>query len=488
MKSYLLRIRPLFKYVFFLALSFLFVLVNSEASSSWKEVYPLDSTIFMLIGHEILQGKILYKEIFDHKGPMLFVLEAISQFFGDYRKGVFYLEITTLFVSTVFLYKTAYLLTNNKLLSYSSVLSFFLILRYLYDGGNTNEMYSFPSFFISFFMFINIGTKKDFLLFFMLGLMFSAIFWIRPNNALPLLSFPCFLFFDFILNKNYIKLRQFLLGYILGQIPLLLIFSIYFFYNDAFFDFIHATFLVNVSYVGSYFELSPYFMQYNFLLFLLFIGSIIICLVEKKYNQIVFVISLFVLTLLTANIKDRYNLHYFIVFVFSYIVYLLFMFIGVSSLKKSKCLSVLIFVFLCLFFTRNMYYQISGTWATKEYYESKANIVRYNLSNILEVIPKGDIKELYPYNMLPDIFLLSDIPISYKYFTLQDSHAQLSSNIYLDLINLFTSKTTSPKWLLTMKKDQEMSSILELDSIMKTNYVLHSTDGYYFLYKKKKIE
>lgn len=199
-KSYLLRIRPSFKYVFFLVLSFLFVLVNSEASSPWKEIYPLDSSMFIIIGREFLQGKILYKEIYDHKGPILFVLEGLCQFLMSGRNGVFYLEIFTVFISMYFIQKVAMLMSVNRLLSYSLVLFFLLILRYLYAGGNTNEMYALPTFFISFYI-LMIMHEKGYIginkisIFFLLGFLFSFNFWIRANNALPLLSIPCFLFF-----------------------------------------------------------------------------------------------------------------------------------------------------------------------------------------------------------------------------------------------------------------------------------------------------
>lgn len=325
-------------------------------------------------------------------------------------------------------------------------------------------------------------------IFFTLAVLFSFNFWIRANNALPLLSIPCFLFFKFISNKDYNAVYKLICGYILGLLPLMLIFSSYFIYNEAFFDFVHATFFVNIAYVGSYFELSPYFMQYNLLLFLLFIPNLIICIIKKFYAELFFVIPLFILTLFTANIYNKYNLHYFILFIFAFVVYLLILFKILSYFKYSKFSSVLIFIFLCLFLTRNLYAQIAACWATKEYFEDQANVVRNNLNDIIEVIPENEITTLYPYDMLPDVFLLSNIPVSYKYFTLQDMQAQLSPYIYNDLIELFSSKVLAPKWLLTMKKDQEMSSILELDSIMKMNYVLHKTDGYYFLYKSKKIE
>lgn len=209
---------------------------------------------------------------------------------------------------------------------------------------------------------------------------------------------------------------------------------------------------------------------------------------KKYYTGLFFVVPLFIFTLFTANIYNKYNLHYFILFIFAFVVYLIPLFNALSNCKYSKVLSIFIFIFLCLFFTRNMYYQIAGTWATKGYYEDKANVARNNLNNIIEIIPEDELSTLYPYDMLPDIFLLSNIPVSYKYFTLQDMQAKLSPYIYGDLVELFSTETLAPKWLLTMKRDQEKSSILALDSIMKRDYVLHKTDGYYFLYKNKKIE
>ncbi|MBK8143714.1 MAG: hypothetical protein IPK62_01320 [Bacteroidetes bacterium] len=41
----------------------------------------IDSQVYIHTAHQILQGKILYKEVFDHKGPIMYVIECLGFLF-----------------------------------------------------------------------------------------------------------------------------------------------------------------------------------------------------------------------------------------------------------------------------------------------------------------------------------------------------------------------------------------------------------------------
>ena len=66
------------------------------------------------IGKAMKEGKIVYKDIFDHKGPILFFIQMIGQYICDGRFGIFLLQILALFISNIFLYKSACFFTTNK--------------------------------------------------------------------------------------------------------------------------------------------------------------------------------------------------------------------------------------------------------------------------------------------------------------------------------------------------------------------------------------
>lgn len=86
----MLRKREIGESVFLLVLSAVLVTLFSTCSP----LYPInpwdDANVFMTIGKAMLRGKVLYRDIFDHKGPVLFFMHELAaavsytSFFGIY--------------------------------------------------------------------------------------------------------------------------------------------------------------------------------------------------------------------------------------------------------------------------------------------------------------------------------------------------------------------------------------------------------------------
>ena len=62
----------------------------------------MDANIFFTMGRSMLGGRVLYRDVFDHKGPVLYLLYGLAGLVGgtDFR-GVLVLEIIAM---TSFLY------------------------------------------------------------------------------------------------------------------------------------------------------------------------------------------------------------------------------------------------------------------------------------------------------------------------------------------------------------------------------------------------
>ena len=76
----------------------------------------MDANIFFTMGRSMLGGRVLYRDVFDHKGPVLYLLYGLAGLVGgtDFR-GVLVLEIIAM---TSFLYtglRTAELLAGRRL-------------------------------------------------------------------------------------------------------------------------------------------------------------------------------------------------------------------------------------------------------------------------------------------------------------------------------------------------------------------------------------
>src|SRR5574338_310520 len=58
-----------------------------------------DGGLFMYMGDQLLEGKVLYTDIWDNKGPLIFYLNALGLFLGKgYRWGGWGLEVIFVFL------------------------------------------------------------------------------------------------------------------------------------------------------------------------------------------------------------------------------------------------------------------------------------------------------------------------------------------------------------------------------------------------------
>ena len=83
-------------------------LLYAQATSVFTpNTYSFDAAIFMHIGQAIKDGYVPYRDIYDIKGPMLWLIEYIGQLIHDGRAGIFLLQIINLSAIAVISYKAA---------------------------------------------------------------------------------------------------------------------------------------------------------------------------------------------------------------------------------------------------------------------------------------------------------------------------------------------------------------------------------------------
>ncbi len=98
------------------ALSAVLLALCSKSSPLYAFNDWMDANIFFTMGRSMLGGRVLYRDVFDHKGPVLYLLYGLAGLGGgtDFR-GVLVLEIIAM---TTFLYmglRTAELLAGRRL-------------------------------------------------------------------------------------------------------------------------------------------------------------------------------------------------------------------------------------------------------------------------------------------------------------------------------------------------------------------------------------
>lgn len=92
-------------------LSFVLILLTLNSNVFSNRIDAHDSSMFLYFGKGISEGLIPYKDMFDHKGIVLFFIQYIANIvgLGNIFLGIFLVEAVFLLIALIFLYKTSYL-------------------------------------------------------------------------------------------------------------------------------------------------------------------------------------------------------------------------------------------------------------------------------------------------------------------------------------------------------------------------------------------
>jgi len=114
------------------------------STQSW-----VDPNVYMDVGRAMNEGRVLYRDIFDHKGPLFLMFFAVLAPFSKFSlTGLYLLQTVCLGTSLVFLFKTGRLyLSRTASLFICAVFPFFLLAGSIYsDGGGSPEEILLPCF------------------------------------------------------------------------------------------------------------------------------------------------------------------------------------------------------------------------------------------------------------------------------------------------------------------------------------------------------
>jgi 4-amino-4-deoxy-L-arabinose transferase-like glycosyltransferase len=269
--------------------------------SLFEPLWYGDEGVYQVVGTALNHGKLLYKDVFDNKPPLLYWLYAflhsaqfsvrfVSLIFGALSVVVFYLLSKKLFKSNSISYLTTFIFT---LLFGLPVL----------EGNIANaENFMLLPIIVSALLIVN--QKKYFIAGLLLGLAFLF-------KIVAVFDLSAFVVFYFILNidsfKKEVKLTSVIVGFLL---PFLFV-SIYFLSNGTFMDFIKAAFISNVSYVsyGNRIGSLPVLLFIKLIL----LGAFLIFILTKRKKidrSNLFVLIWFAFSLFNAFFSQRPYTHY----------------------------------------------------------------------------------------------------------------------------------------------------------------------------------
>lgn len=232
--------------------------------STTSPLYPFcdESHCFFTVGKALLNGQVLYKDIIEQKGLLIYLLQ-IPAYLISHKNffGVWLIQLGLMFISAIYFYKTVFLLTNSNKKSYISTILIALAIftSNALASGQIVEVYVLPLFIISIYLLLKTNNenniKKSLIYMFILGIIVGIIFWMKYSLLGFYFAYIIVnLIFD-IKDKKYLlsikKITMILLGFLIITIPCIS----YFVLNNAFSELIDYYFINNVSGYGATFSL-----------------------------------------------------------------------------------------------------------------------------------------------------------------------------------------------------------------------------------------
>lgn len=211
-----------------------------------------DSSVYRYIGKAMLEGTTIYKDVFDHKGPIMYFLNAIGYAINPLW-GIWIINTFLTFVFFVYIYRIAKLYSDSIFVTSLSALVALFQYTNCYNGGNTVEGYCVVFIAIQLYVFLKFLRNNDIESYnaFLCGISAAIVCMLKINTIIVCVVYIPYVFYLLIKNRQYKQLLSIATGFVLGFFSVIIPIVIYLVYKGAFSHFIDCYFLFNFEYVSA---------------------------------------------------------------------------------------------------------------------------------------------------------------------------------------------------------------------------------------------
>lgn len=246
--QFLKRVPPsgwVFSLVTFLAVAIMLAYSPDFAGQTPKH----DSGIFLYFGSRILKGDVPFRDLWDHKPPLVFYIDALGLWLSNGSIwGVWFLEVVSLIASALMLFKAL-----QKEISLPAIFlvvtGFVTNVVFPNEGGNFTEEFGIP-FQCMTLLLLSIlvmkGQKRLWLWFLIGGLMGMALMLKQTLIGIWVALLIVYAY-KYITADKSVRIRDFF-GFLGGLAIVTLLWVAYFYFNNALWDFWDVAYRFNFLY------------------------------------------------------------------------------------------------------------------------------------------------------------------------------------------------------------------------------------------------
>jgi len=231
------------------------ILVTLSSSSFIHDRILLwDSAVFQLTGRMWADGYVPYKDIWELKGPAIFIPSAIGYGLFHSNIGLYLIEVINLSITFFFVLKTFLLeFDKKKAIFYTGITAIYYSALFT---ANSVEEYYMPLLTLSFYLLYKYLYKNEDsairtfppLFAFVFGLSLGYCLMSRLTNAVGICAATLVLSMMLLKYKEWANLLKCAAAFIAGFLVMTVPFFLYFYVNDALDEMWYGTFLFGLEY------------------------------------------------------------------------------------------------------------------------------------------------------------------------------------------------------------------------------------------------
>lgn len=310
-----------------------------------------DSSVFKTVALMMERGYMPYRDSFDHKGPLLFIINFLGNKISSYR-GIWVFELLFMVITIFILYKIARMSCKIVTSYLSAFLSISLLFIY-FDGGNLTEEYAMLFISVSLYIFIDYlkNHRISRLRLAICGLCLGGVLLLRPNMISVWFIFLIAVLIQLLREEKYHKILEFSTWFILGMAVILVPIILWLFFNDSLSWCWKAYIEFNKQYISSengritYVEKwNSFFFFFNTTVYLIsFSVQAYLCGIKKRKIDFIYMIYLLITSLFLCLSGMKYG-HYGMVLIPAVVYPLSQLFAELENIEIKQISDAFIFI------------------------------------------------------------------------------------------------------------------------------------------------
>ena len=230
--------------------AFVVIMICSQSSFLYPINSRVDANCFFTVGKAMMNGKVVYRDIYEQKGILLYFLHGICRLISnDSFIGVFFLEVISASFFLFFSYKTMRLYCGRASVFLLPIIAAVTYSSYSFSIGDSAEELCLPLLSASLFLFLRSMRERRPLKFsetLIIGLLAGAVLWIKYTMLGFFIGAALILPFSEPIKKKPKELLIFIGGVLSGVLIITVPFFIYFAINNALSDWFTVYFYNNI--------------------------------------------------------------------------------------------------------------------------------------------------------------------------------------------------------------------------------------------------